>query len=191
MASLGGLIVGPDSQGGGATQLYASIIAIAVAVAIVAWRNRRPQKLRMERLWVRPMLFALIIAASLVSSPAPLTAVSIGLLFIAVAIGAGLGWQRGRFMRIEVDPETHAVTSRASVVGVVFIVAILALRMVLRSSALEGHAALGVPAIAITDALVLLLGAMIVTQNLEMWLRARGLLEAARVAKSTAGTVAD
>ena len=171
--------------------LTAAVLGAAVAVAIVAWRNRRPQKLRMERLWVRPMLFALIIAASLVSSPVPLTAVSIGLLFIAVAIGAGLGWQRGRFMRIEVDPETHAVTSRASVVGVVFIVAILALRMVLRSSALEGHAALGVPAIAITDALVLLLGAMIVTQNLEMWLRARGLLEAARVAKSTAGTVAD
>ncbi len=181
----------PDIQGGGATQLYAPIIAIAVAVAVVLWRNRRPQKLRMERLWVRPMLFALIIAANLAASPAPLTAVSLGLFSIAVVVGAGLGWQRGRFMHIEVDPETHAVTSRASVVGVVFIVAILAIRMVLRGSALEGHAALGVPAIAITDALVLLLGGMIITQNLEMWLRARRLLEAARAAKSPAGTVAN
>ncbi len=94
-------------------------------------------------------------------------------------------------MRIEVDPEPHAVTSRASVEGVVFIVAILAIRMVLRGSALEGHAALRVPAIAITDALVPLLDAMIITQDLEMWLRARGPLEAARVAKSTAGTVAN
>ncbi len=177
--------MGPDTQGGGAAQLYASIIAIAVGVAIVIWRNRRPQKLQMERLWVRPTLFALIIAASLAASPAPLTAVSIGLFFISMAVGAGLGWQRGRFMRIEVDPETHAVTSRASVVGVVFIVVILAIRMVLRESALQGRVSLGVPAIAITDALLLLLGAMIITQNLEMWLRARGLLEAARSAKST------
>ncbi len=166
-------------------------IAIAVAVTIVVWRNRRPQKLRMERLWVRPMLFALIIAANLTASPAPLTAVSIGLFLISVAVGAGLDWQRGRFIRIEGDPETHAVTSRASVVGVVFNVAILALRMVLRGSVLEGHAAHGVPAIVITEALVLLLGAMIITQNLEMWLRARGLLEAAWVSKSTAGTVAN
>lgn len=98
--------MGPDIQGGGATQFYASIIATAVAVTIVIWRSRQPQKLRMEHLWVRPLLFALIIAASLVSSPTPLTAMSIGLFFIAVATGAGLGWQGGRFMRIEVDPET-------------------------------------------------------------------------------------
>ena len=75
--------------------------------------------------------------------------------------------------------------------GVVFIAGILAVRMVLRGSAIESHAALGVPAAVVTDALILLLGGMVIAQNLEMWLRARGLLEAVRVAKSTAGADVD
>jgi len=68
----------------------------------------------------------------------------------------------------------------------IFILAILALRILLRGAALESRTALGLPAASITDGLILLLGAMIVAQSLEMWLRARRLLEEARAAKAAA-----
>lgn len=171
-----------DLHGGG--PVYGSLIAIAIALAVVLLRNRRPRKLRIALLWIRPVLFAVIISATVSASAVPTDAVSGALFAVSLLIGAGLGWQRGRFMRIEVEPETHAITARASPVGMIFIVAILALRMVLRGAALENRSALGVPAAAITDGLILLLGAMVVTQSLEMWLRARRLLDVARAAKA-------
>ena len=165
-------------------QLYGPIIAIVI-VSVVLWRrNSRPRRLRIEGLWIRPVLFAVITGATVTASPFPLTPLSLAILALALVIGAGLGWQRARFMRIDVHPETHDVMSQASPVGVIFILAILALRILLRDAALESRSALGLPASAITDALVMLLGAMIVAQSLEMWLRARRLLEAARAAKS-------
>ncbi len=48
----------------------------------------------------------------------------------------------------------------------------------------QSRSAFGIPTAAITDGLVLLLGAMIVTQSLEMWLRARRLLAEAVAAKA-------
>jgi hypothetical protein len=90
-------------------------------------------------------------------------------------------------MRIDVNPETHALTTQASPIGVLLILAVLALRMLLRGAAIESRSALGLPASTITDALVLLLGAMVVLQSLEMWLRAQRLLDQARAAKAAAG----
>jgi hypothetical protein len=176
--------MGPDTIGGGAGRIYGTLIPIAIVVAVLFLRNSRPRKLRIELLWIRPILFALIIASTLAASSLPLDAPSLAVFALAAVIGAALGWQRGRFMTIEVDPETHAITSRASPIGMIFIVAILLLRMALRGMALENRSALGLPAAAITDGLILLLGTMIVAQSLEMWLRARRLLEAARAAKT-------
>ena len=173
-----------DIQSAGAGQAWGAALAIGLGLVVVLLRNRRPRKLRIELLWIRPILFGIIIGAAIWASRVPVDIVSIGLFLVAVAAGAGIGWQRGRFMRIDVDPETHAITSRASPVGMIFIVGILGLRVALRGVALETRSALGVPAAAVTDALILLVGAMVVAQSLEMWLRARRLLEAARAAKA-------
>lgn len=175
--------MGPDMQGG-AGQIYGSLIAVLIMAAILWRRNSRPRQLRIERLWIRPVLFALIVGATLTATRFPFDPLSLAALALALAAGAGLGWQRGRFMHIDVHPETHDVTSRASPVGMIFILAVLALRILLRGAALESRTALGLPATAITDGLILLLGAMIVAQSLEMWLRARRLLEEARAAKA-------
>ena len=177
--------MGPGAQGGTA-QILTPLITVLI-LALVLWRrNSRPRQLKIERLWIRPVLFALIVGATLTATPFPFDPVSLAVLLLALAVGAGLGWQRGRFMHIEVHPETHDVTSRVSPVGMIFILAVLALRLLLRGAALESRSALGLPAAAITDGLILLLGAMIVAQSLEMWLRARTLLEEARAAKAAA-----
>ena len=174
--------MGPSFQSGGA-QFYGPIIAIVIVTAVIWRRNSRPRRLRIEGLWIRPVLFALVTGATLTASPFPLSPLSLAVFALALLVGAGLGWQRGRFMRIDVHPETHDVMSRASPVGMIFILASFALRIVLRDAALESRSALGLPAAAITDGLILLVGAMTVAQSLEMWLRARRLLEEARAAK--------
>jgi hypothetical protein len=164
------------------------LITVAI-LALVLWRrNSRPRRLRIELLWIRPVLFAVIVGATLSATPFPFDPASLAIMALALAVGAALGWQRGRFMYIDVHPETHDVTSRVSPVGMIFILAVLALRLLLRDATLESRLALGIPAAAITDGLILLLGAMIVAQSLEMWLRARRLLEEARAAKAASGT---
>jgi hypothetical protein len=176
--------MGPGMQGG-TGQIYGSLVAVVIMAAILWRRNSRPRQLRIERLWIRPVLFSLIVSATLTATPFPFDPLSLAVLTLALVIGGGLGWQRGRFMRIDVHPETHDVTSRASPVGMIFILAVLALRILLRGAALESRSALGLRASTITDGLILLLGAMIVAQSLEMWLRARRLLEEARAAKAS------
>lgn len=172
----------------GAGQGYGVVIAVAVALIVLLLRNRRPRRLRVEFLWVRPVVFLGLLAAMAFVSPPPLTSTAIGLAIVALVLGGALGWQRGRFMRIEVDPETHALTSRASPVGLVFVLALLAIRLGLRGALNENAARLHFPALAITDALVAFAAAMMTAQGVEMWLRARRLLAQAKAAKD--GTAA-
>ena len=114
--------------------------------------------------------------AILLAAPPQITAVNVALLVGALVAGCALGWQRGRFMRIKVDPETHDLTSRASPLGVVFILVLLAARMGLRGGLATSSPMAGLPALAVADALILFAVGMMVTQGLEMWLRARRLL---------------
>lgn len=165
-------------------QALGFFIAIGVALLILLLRNRRPRKLRIELLWIRPVIFFALLVTAAIATPPPLTPTSFALMIGAVAIGAALGWQRGRFMRIEVDAETHALTSRASPVGVIFILALLALRLAVRGMVIQDIAHLPISAIAVADALLVLAVAMMVVQGLEMWLRARRLLAEAQAAKA-------
>ena len=174
--------MGPDMHGG--QHYYGLIIGVVIALAIVMLRNRRPRKLRIELLWVRPVLFTAILLATLVAAPPPLTPLSLGLMAAGLALGCVLGWQRGRFQRIEVDPETHAITTRASPIGMVFILALMFARIGLRDVLAQNAATLHLPAAAAVDALIVLAAGMFVTQGLEMWLRARKLLAEAQARKA-------
>ena len=180
--------MGPSFHGAGGSQAFGMIISLVIVIAVLFFRNRRPRRLRIEALWIRPVLFFAAIALTLAAAPLPLTPVSLAVMALALVVGVGLGWQRGRFMRIDVHPETHDLTSTASPVGMIFIVAILALRVGMRDVLMQNPTAFGVPTTAVTDGLILLVGAMIVTQSIEMWLRARRLLAEAVAAK--AGAVA-
>lgn len=168
--------VGPQSLG--------LIVGLVVALGIVLLRNSRPRKLRIERLWIRPVIFLALMAAALVVSPPSPTVLNIVILAAALIAGAALGWQRGRFMRIEVDPATHDVMSRASPLGMVFILVLVVGRLGLRSVLPRTGSVGGVSALTMADALILLAAGMMVVQGLEMWLRARRLLTEARAAKN-------
>ena len=174
----------PAASGVTPGQIVGVLVGLAIAFAIILRRTARSRTLRIELLWLRPLIFLAIIATTMASSPPPFTLMTVLILALALAIGVGLGWQRGKFTLIEVHPETHAITSRTSPWGILFIVAIVLVRVGLRGAMLGGAAPLGLPIAAITSGLLLLFGAMITASSLEIWLRARRLLAEARAAKA-------
>ena len=165
-------------------QLVGGLVPLAIIVVILVLRNSRPRPLRIERLWIRPVLVIALMGAALTVTAPPLDPLDIAVLAAALAIGCGFGWLRGRSMHIEVHPETHALTARASPLGLIFIFGLLLLRYALRGAAYESAGFLHLSVLTIADAFVLLAVGMLSVQGLEMWLRARRLLAEAQTAKA-------
>jgi hypothetical protein len=167
----------------------APTLLFGVVLLLLVLRNRRPRPLRVELLWIRPVLLLIIFGLGASRAPPPLTLLDLTVFAAAAAMGVALGWQRGRFMRIDVDPETHAVTSRASVFGIVFVLGVLLLRVLATGAMRDNAAQLPISPIVGSDALVVLVVAMVATQGVEMWIRARRLLAQAQAAKRTFGGI--
>lgn len=174
--------------GGGSGGGTGLLIGLVIAVAILFLRNRKPRPLKIERLWVRPAIFLVLMVSSLVASPPPIDGISLSLIVVAAIIGAGVGWQRGRFIHIDVHPETHDLTTRVSPIGLLFIVAIVVARFGLRAEAGEATR-LHLSFAAVSDSIVVLLGAMMMAQSTEIWLRARRVLAEAKSATAPGAIV--
>jgi len=162
------------------------LIPIGIAAVVILLRNSRPRRLRIESLWILPALYLVMLAGALAAAPPPLTPVGIGLLALGFALGAGLGWQRGRFTKIDIHPETHELSARQSAIGLVFIFAIVAVRYGARNLLAANAGALHIPLAAALDAFVALAIAMLSVQRLEVWLRASKMLAEAKAAKAVA-----
>jgi hypothetical protein len=174
---LGGL-AGHDGSIGG------YLVPLGVVVLLVVLRNSRARRLRIERLWVLPAVYIVLLAMSLSAAPPEITPLSIGLLTGGFAIGSAIGWQRARFTQIHIHPETHELSSRASPIGLIFIFAVLALRLVARDF-LAGHAgSMHLPIVAIGDAFLAMAIGILATQRIELWIRASRMLADARAAAS-------
>jgi len=150
-----------------------------IAVGMVILRNARARRLRIETLWIAPVLILALVGLSLAQEKAP-TPAMLAIDLVALAVGALLGWWRARLTKISVDPQTHQLTSRASPIGMLVILGIFAIRYAVRLYAPEGASALGLPAIAIADALLIITVGLVCAQRLELALRATRLLAEAR-----------
>ena len=157
------------------------LIGMAVALAIVLLRNRQARRLRVEILWIRPVIFLALTVASLVAEPPILTPLAL----VIMVVGLALGWQRGRLMHIEVDQATHMLRSKASPLGLIFIVVLLVARFGLRAVMAQYAREWHLPFVAVADAFLLFLVGLLSVQALEMWLRANRLLTEARAMPST------
>ena len=97
----------------------------------------------------------------------------------ALILGGGVGWLRGKAMRITVDPETHDLNQRQSPAALIIILVLVAARFYARSAfGMDGdmsHVSHG-----IIDSFVAFAVGLLALQRIEMFLRARRLLEAAR-----------
>jgi len=154
--------------------VYISYIITAVVVALVMYLRFRSMKrarpLKLEMLWIVPALYALVTASVLYQSlPAGIQWLYVGL---ALAIGGLVGWRRGAMMRITIDPETHALNQQASPAAMLFIFVIIIVRQGLRAEASE----MGLNAAFLTDLLVVFALGLFSATRLEMFLRARRML---------------
>ena len=161
---------------------WISYAVTAVIIGIVLFfRMRRmnvARPLRLERLWILPAIYAVFASVVLVEFPPQGTA----WLWCALALvlGGALGWQRGKLMRIEVDPETHALNHRPSPAAMLFIVALIAVRAGARQMAALSESTLHLNTLMLTDILLAMALGLLSAQRLEMYLRARKMLDAAR-----------
>ena len=155
---------------------YAITIGIiAVVLALRMQRMGQVRPLKLESLWIVPVLYLAV--AGLMFWQLPPTgwvaiACAIGLL-----IGAAVGWKRGAMMHIHVDPETHALNQKASPAAMFFLIALIVVRMGARG--ILGEAG-GVSPAMLTDPLIAFALGMFSLTRAEMYLRGKRLLEEAR-----------
>ncbi len=152
---------------------YVASAVIICTVLFFRFRSmRRIQKLRLERLWIVPALYALVTASVLYQS------VPSGnqWLYVAMALvlGAALGWRRGALMRINIDPDTHELNQQASPAAMLFILVLIIIRQGLRMEASQ----MGFNVAFMTDCLVVFALGLFSATRLEMFLRARRMLAA-------------
>jgi membrane protein CcdC involved in cytochrome C biogenesis len=153
-------------------------ITIGIIVIIMALRLRRMGKMRplnLGSLWVVPAVYLVVAALMFVQlPPTGWVAIASG---IGLLIGAAVGWQRGKMMHIHVDPETHALNQKASPAAMLFLIALIIVRMGARS--VLGQQG-GVSPAMLTDPLIAFALGMFTLTRLEMYLRAKRLLEEVR-----------
>jgi hypothetical protein len=152
------------------------ILVIMVVMALRWRRMSRARALRIETLWILPAVYAAVVG--LIFFSAPPTMAGWGWSVLALAIGAGLGWYRGGMMQIQVDPQTHALSQKASPAAFLLLIGLVAVRSALRVE-LVGGGGRGVAMLATDIAMAFALG-LIATTRVEMALRARRLLADAR-----------
>ena len=153
-------------------------ITIGIIVIVLALRMRRMGKMRplnLGSLWIVPALYLVVAALMFVQLP-PTGWVAIASV-VALLIGAAVGWQRGKMMHIQVDPETHALNQKASPAAMFFLIALIVVRAGARS--IQGQQG-GVSPAMLTDPLIAFALGMFTLTRLEMYLRAKRLLEEVR-----------
>jgi len=158
-------------------QYVVPALIIAAVFGIRILRMRGTRRLRLETMWILPAIYAAGVIAMFVWRPPS----AIGLLasVAALAVGAAIGWYRGTMMAISVDPETHALSQKASPAAVFLLFALL----VLRRAAMAEFAGPGLQALLVTDVLLAFALGLIGMTRIEMGLRARRLLAQARASR--------
>lgn len=160
-------------------QQIGPIVGIGIAVVLIMLRNSKPRPLRVQYMWIAPLIVALAIGLGLWgmskapgASHAPFGVDSYAILALGLALGAAAGWWRGKMTTIERAPD-GTLSAQASPLGLILIFGLLASRTAMRPW-LEAHAGdWHLNALAIQDAFLLFAAAMVIVQRVEMFIRAR------------------
>jgi hypothetical protein len=163
--------------------LILPVVVIGVVLLIRMRRMKMVRPLNLATLWIIPAVFLGIAGLTLWQSPPH--RLEWLWLAISLALGVGLGWQRGRLMKIWVDSESGNLMSQGSGWALVFLFGLIVIRMALRAGLLmEAKAGAISPALINSLFVVFALG-LFGTQRAEMALRAL------RLQKAHAGGVAE
>lgn len=162
------------AQPHGWLQIVIPLAIFAVIMAIRAPRLMRLRPLDIGQLWIVPAIYLGVVVLVFVQRPP--SALGWGLAALGLLVGAALGWQRGKTMRIVHDPATGKLMQKGSILAIAFIAVIFALRLISEN---EGEA-MHIDIALLIDPLAALSLGMFSVQRLEMYLRASRLVRAAR-----------
>lgn len=161
-------------------QSVASIVVpLIVIVVVLALRGRRmtvKRPLKPGGLWFVPAIFIAVGALSLVEFPPHGS--DWAWLAVALVLGGALGWQRGRLMKIWIEPETGQLVTQGSGWAVVFLVVLIALRTLLRTGLQYESGTWAIQPGLINNGFVAFAVGLFTVQRAEMAIRASRLLKA-------------
>lgn len=167
--------------------LWQTVLPLAVIGLLLALRFRsisKPRPLKPGRLWIQPMILVALVALTIgLKPPGPL---GIVLCMVGAALGALVGWHRGKLIRIEHDATTGELTQASSPAAIVLLLGVIAIRFVARDY-FAGQPTPGQfddRTMLVTDVLLCFAVAMLAMTRVEMGLRARAILAAAPAAPS-------
>ena len=149
-------------------------LLIGVVLILRVRRMRKARNLRLETLWIVPAIFAVAIAATFIAMPPSVAA--LGWSALALVIGAGVGWYRGKMMKITIDPATHKFSQQASPLAIIVLVGLFAARAAFRAEFDTGSGNMSPAAVIAADAALAFALGLISATRLEMALRAKRLL---------------
>ncbi len=158
-------------QPGGITQYLIPVVVIAIVFAFRARRMSRSRPLKLGQLWIVPAIYALVVIGAFAANPPH--AIGWAAALAGLAIGSALGWYRGKTIAIHVDPVTQTLSQKASPLGMLILLALVAVK----SAAQAGGRAAHLDVTVLTDGLLgIALGTYTMTR-VEMYLRAKRVLQ--------------
>lgn len=165
----------------GWTQYLVTALVIGLVLILRLRRVGKVRRLRLETLWILPAIFFAVFGWIFYEVPPH----GIGWLWcgIALVIGATVGWYRGRFVEISVDPETHLLNQKTSIGAIIFIVILIAVRMAMRSVVSLEAASWHLNALLVSGIFVCGAAGTLTAFRVELFLRARRLLAVARASR--------
>jgi hypothetical protein len=156
------------------------LLTSAVILAIRLRRTRQERPMSLRSMWIAPGLYLAAVVVVLAKNPP--SAIGWAAAAVAFVLGAVLGWQRGQLFDLRLDPDSGRLLKRRSPAAVLLLGGVVALRFA--AGGLLGAAptsmASGSAAMVLTDVTMAFLLGLLGFTRIELYVRARRLLQAAR-----------
>lgn len=113
------------------TLLIVAVIIVAIGLRI--WRATREQRFKIGSMWVAPAIFTLLTVWVLAVDRLT-TLPDILLAVVALIAGGALGWYQGTHTTLRIDRTARVVFVKAKPIGALIFIAIIAPRLLIRTS---------------------------------------------------------
>ena len=164
------------------TQMVVTIAVVAVVFALRFRNLNRERRLKLEWMWVVPaVMLAGVTAAFLQFPPQGRDWLWLAGIF---AVGAVIGWWRGKLIPIAIDPETHYLNTKPSRAAILLLLGLFAVRFGVKALLESEASAWHINVVLLTDGFIVLGVGLFAVSRIEMALRAWGLLKQARAARA-------
>jgi hypothetical protein len=165
-------------------QLFLPILILLPVLYFRMRKMTKAQPLKLRQLWFRPAII-LAVTALVLFAPQPGQHVARHFmtqdwiwLALAAAFGGVAGWYWGRTMAIEVHPEDGTLMVTGGQAAIVVMAVLILLRLGLRAGlAVEGQA-WHLDVLLLSDASIVFTAALFMVRSIEMYLRAKRVMQA-------------